>query len=73
MGAYEAGSAPAAPAVLTFSPTVVSFGTVHIGSSVLLARVTLTNTGGSPLPMTADYTPLAPLSQTPDQVFSRRL
>jgi hypothetical protein len=70
MGAYEAGSASATPAVLTFAPGAVSFGTVHIGSSVLLARVTLTNTGGSPLPMTADYTPLAPLSQTPDQVFS---
>lgn len=70
MGAYEAGPAPAAPPVLTVSPTAVSFGTVHIGSSVLLESVTLTNTGGSPLPMTADYTPLGPLSQTPDQVFS---
>lgn len=53
MGAYEA---VANPAVATFSPATVNFGTLHSGPTVTFAPLTLTNTGGAPLQVSADQT-----------------
>ncbi|HXM54372.1 MAG TPA: choice-of-anchor D domain-containing protein [Candidatus Dormibacteraeota bacterium] len=54
MGAYEAAAAPPPPPpATTFSPASVDFGTVQGSPLVTFAPVTLTNTGGSPLPVTS--------------------
>jgi hypothetical protein len=56
LGVYELQTPAPPPPTATFDPASVDFGTIPGGRQVVDAAVTLTNTGGSPLAVTAAAT-----------------